>query len=70
LAIKHNLYKIIRDIDMRAEFEILEVKVLIIFFGTPVFFGTQGWTLGLKIERRVAVTQAWTLVCRSRSIPT
>jgi hypothetical protein len=37
VAIEHNLLKIIRDIKLCTDFKILQVKVPIIFFGTPGF---------------------------------
>jgi hypothetical protein len=37
VAIEHDLYINIRVIDVCTEFNICEVKVPIIFFGTPVF---------------------------------
>jgi hypothetical protein len=36
-AIKHFLLKFIEDIKVRIDFKMLQVKVPIIFFGTPVF---------------------------------
>ena len=37
MAIEGNLPDILRDMKMFIDFKILKVKVLIIFFGTPVF---------------------------------
>ena len=37
MATKHNLLKIIGDIEVYTDFKMLKVKVPIIFFGTPVF---------------------------------
>ena len=37
VAIEHDLYTNIKVIDVCTEFDIFEVKVPIIFFGTPVF---------------------------------
>ncbi len=37
LATEHDLYKIIRDVNVGPEFEMLKVKVLINFFGTVGF---------------------------------
>jgi hypothetical protein len=34
---EHNVLKIIGDIKVCTDFNMLQVKVLIIFFGTPVF---------------------------------
>jgi hypothetical protein len=37
VAIEHNVLKIIGDIKVCTDFKMLQVKVPIIFFGTPVF---------------------------------
>jgi hypothetical protein len=37
MAMEHDLYTNIRVIDVYTEFDIFEVKVPIIFFGTPIF---------------------------------
>ena len=39
VTMEHDLYKSLGDVDTYREFDMFEVKVLIIFFGT------QGWTL-------------------------
>ncbi len=49
MAMEHDLYTNIKVIDVCTEFNIFEVKVPIIFRHT-CFFGTQGWTLIIKVE--------------------
>lgn len=45
------------NIDVCTEFELLEVKVLIVFLGTVGFLVTRGWTVGSYIHANGSLTR-------------